>query len=490
MCAGADEPRGSLRETIGDRVRALAFEAGARPSDHGFGRMFPALTGEAHRLPADPRTLSDLARLAAAMADPAPAASTPRTRSAGDGDLPAAYTYLVEFVRNDLIWERRTQEEPRPGDQAFAPLAGLGGLLNRRSGGLDLDSVYDAPRDPATVRRMLVGDVSPRAKGCPHARPARKAKGNDLPRHPRSADPGRDRLPRASDPRGDDSLMLGQLHVAFLKAHNALIASGQSFEAARRALRRRYQWMVLHDLLPKLCAPEVVEEVLEDGPRLWRVERPAALFMPVEFAAAAFELAPAMTRASYDYNRNFRNIDKAALTTRTALSAAGRPAGLPEQYVIAWEGFLPLEAEAPQRARRLDTTLAGAPETAEAQAAARLMRGMRLGLPTGQAVARHLGLKPLRDDTLLAALPDHQRVAALPFCEATPLWFYILAEAGNPEGPAGRHLGPVGSRIVAETLVTLARHSDASILVPGGPPEFGRFSLSDLILLAAEEDHA
>ena len=489
MCAGADEPRGPLRASIGDRVRALALEAGARPSDHGFGRMFPALTGEAHRLPAEPRTLRDLARLAAVMADPAPA-PPPRARSDGDGDLPAAYTYLVEFVRNDLIWERRANDGPRPGAEAYAPLPSLSGLLNRRSGGLDLDSVYDAPRDPGAVRRMLVGDVSPKPKGSAHARPPRRGLRNDLPRHPRSADPGRDRLPRASDARCDDSLMLGQLHVAFLKAHNALITSGQAFEAARRALRRRYQWMVLHDLLPKLCAPDVLEEVLEDGPRLWRVERPASLFMPVEFAAAAFELAPVMARPSYDYNGNFRNAEKAALATRAALAGGGRASGLPEHYLIGWEGFLPLEAEAPQRARRLDTNLAGAPESVEAAAAQRLFRGFRLGLPSGQAVARHLGLRPLRDDTLLAALPDHQRVAALPFCEATPLWFYILAEAGNPEGPAGRHLGPVGSRIVAETLVTLARHSDASILVPGTPPDFERFSLSDLILLAAEEDHA
>lgn len=490
MCIGGEEARPSMRDAIGERVRTLALEAGARPSDHGFCRMYPALAGDAHRLPDGPGLLKDMARLAEAMAEPAEARTPPRLRGPGDADLPAAYTYLAEFVRNDLVWERRPPEESGLGPAAFAPLGALSGLLNRRSGCLDLDSVYDAPRDPSTVRRMLLGAVTPGERGAP-ARPPRKGDGNDLPRHPRGREPARDRIARMSDARNDSSLVLGQLHVAFLKAHNALVASGLSFEAARRALRRRYQWMVLFDLLPKLCAPDVFEEVMADGPRTWRAARPADLFMPVEFFAAAFVLAPSMARASYDYNVHLRDAERAALATRAVLGAGGRgPDTLPEHLIIGWEGFLPLEAAAPQRARRLDTRLSGAPGTVAATAIHHLLRGYRLGLPAGQAVARHFGVRPLRDDTLLAALPEAQRVAALPFCEATPLWFYVLAEAGDPDGPDGAHLGPVGSRIVAEAMWNLVYHSDASILAPGAAPDFDRFSLSDLILLAAEEDMA
>lgn len=491
MTTGSDEQRPSTREAISARVRSLAIEAGARTSDHGFGRMFPALATPACGIGEGPRTLRDLARLAAAMGAcaEAPNGLPPRRRAEGDADIPAAYAFLVEFVLNDLVWERRPVEEAQAaGATGFAPIGTFSTLFNRRSGCLDLESVYDAPRDPAAVRRMLLGDVWRDPFGEPPL-PPRKSPRNDLPRQPRALDPARDRAPRMSDARNDLSLPLSQLHVTFLKAHNALVATGRSFEAARRALRQRYQWMLLFDLLPKVADPAVVEAVMDEGPRLWRRDRPGDIFIPVEFWAAAFAIAPSLARPSYDYNPRLRNVEAPALSTRAALGPSGSgPDGLPADRIIAWEGFLPLEAEAPQRVRRLDTVLAGAPDTVETTALRHLSRGYRLGLPSGQAVAQHLGLKPLKDDTLLAALPEAQRVAALPFCEATPLWFYILAEAGDPAGPAGKHLGPVGSRIVVEALWTLARQSDASILAPGDHRDFDRFTLSDLVLLAADED--
>lgn len=479
---------------IGERVRALAHEAGARTSAAGFTRMFPALAKAEHRLPTGGATIVGLTRLAAAMAEPEGPLPEPRTRTGGDSETPAAYTYLIRFVLHDLVLERvwgAACEGHRPD---FAPLLSLEGLTNRRSGRLELDSLYDAPRDPAVVRRMLVGPVAsgPEALGGALVRPPRKGDRNDLPRISRSTEPVRDRTARCGDPRNDEMLVLSQLHVAFLKAHNALISSGRSFDAARCALRQRYQWMVLFDLLGQLCDGAVLDDVLEKGPRFFRVGRGRDLAMPAEFHAAAFALGPAMMRASYDYNPNFRHVERGALATRYALGTAGRgPQSLPEHWIIAWEGFLPLEARAPQRARALNTELAGGAQTMTALAAHHLLHGYRLGLPTGQAIARHMGLAPLEGAALLAALPEQQREAARPFSEATPLWFYILAEAGarrGPGAPGGAHLGPVGSRIVAETLWTLVRHSEQSILAPGAELDFDRFTLSDLVILAGDQD--
>lgn len=509
MCIGRDDPPASPQDAIGRRVRWLAIAAGARPSDSGFGRMFPGLAGPQHRLPEGAATLEALVALGAGMAEPPPAApaadpgAPPAGRDAGDGDMPAAYTYLIQFVLNDLVWERTLPADPAPPD--FAPLAGLDGLLNRRSGQLDLDSVYDAPRDPAAIDRMLLGPAAtpsrspagplrpapePAPSIVPGAGPAgRRAGSHDLPRFGASRDPSRDRRPRMADPRNDAVLMLSQLHVAFLKAHNALVAGGLGFEAARRALRRRYQALVLDDLARRLCAGEVHAATRNAPPRPG--PGGAGRLLPVEFAAAAFVLAPSLMRARYDMAPRWTDVPRALLSPRIVLGGAGRgPGAVPVDRRIAWERFLPLAARAPQPARRLNTLLAGEPAACAAFATGQLLRGYRLGLPTGQAVARHLGLAPLAGDALLAALPAGQQAAAAPFARATPLWFYVLAEAGDPAGPAGRHLGPVGSRIVADTLWTLARQADGAILGGDGPADFGAFTLCDLVLLAAEQDRA
>jgi hypothetical protein len=49
-----------------------------------------------------------------------------------------------------------------------------------------------------------------------------------------------------------------------------------------------------------------------------------------------------------------------------------------------------------------------------------------------------------------------------PFATSTPLWYYVLAEAKHASG--GLTLGPVGGRIVAETLIGLFRADPASYL--------------------------
>jgi hypothetical protein len=121
-----------------------------------------------------------------------------------------------------------------------------------------------------------------------------------------------------------------------------------------------------------------------------------------------------------------------------------------------------------------------------------LLRGQNLGLPSGEQAAAEFGLPVLPvdvlwgagsrlldesalDDTLKAEL-QRTRSARLrissdwvgldgPLAGNTPLWYYILREAEyhgvehRPDDAAigfgGQHLGPLGSAIVAETLIGL-----------------------------------
>lgn len=114
-----------------------------------------------------------------------------------------------------------------------------------------------------------------------------------------------------------------------------------------------------------------------------------------------------------------------------------------------------------------------------------LMRGFRMGLPSGQAVACMMGVKAkgvLSDDELWFSKGNGDGkeewedgktffMANKQWLEGrAPLWFYILKEAELHE--KGHRLGQVGSRIVAETLIGLAWFDHYSYLfqAPGWNP--------------------
>jgi len=71
--------------------------------------------------------------------------------------------------------------------------------------------------------------------------------------------------------------------------------------------------------------------------------------------------------------------------------------------------------------------------------------------------------------------------------QRTPLWFYVLREADVLED--GRHLGPVGGRIVAEVIAGLIMGDGQSYLRqnPGWEPTYGTdgsFTTVDLLKAA------
>jgi hypothetical protein len=184
---------------------------------------------------------------------------------------------------------------------------------------------------------------------------------------------------------------------------------------------------------------------------------------------------------------------------------------IPDNWIIQWKYFL---KGGSNRARFIDTQLASAlftvpgfPPGEEIRLPVRtLLRGYQLRLPTGQAVAQALELKPEEMmseadiEAVAALLPEDAQLNELQKIRVaddgttwklsgrTPLWFYILAEAVHSRLvlKRGHHLGPVGSRLVAGVLIALVRRSKDSFLkIPGWPPARDpTFNLSDLLRLA------
>lgn len=492
----------------------------ARPVDlHDFDFMFPKLQHKPENLlPVSPDTPAALVALGRTMRDTATGDDP-----AGDSDIPAAYTYLGQFIDHDITLEATSASVEQLLDPALQPLPleeVRKNLKNARTATLDLDSVYAAPA-PTDGDRMVVGRVSPLGgTEKPLLRPEGKDDFNDLPREGRSADMAHDRAALTGDPRNDENTIIGQLHTAFLRAHNALVDAGNEMDDARRLLRQHYQWMVLHDFLPRIADPRVVASVLRDGNRYFTPKK-NKFFIPLEFTVGAYRFGHSMIRESYNFNLNFNRSGEPGtfpatlglLFTFTALSGdfdpgpdGSRPANergtdtLPENWIIEWERMLDTSGDF-DRARRIDSKLVeplfaltdstGAPEPGDRGrlAVRNLLRSYLLRIPTGQAVARALDQTPLTAAQLEAAVPAEQARALRDggLLERTPLWFYVLAEAAHHS--RGRHLGPVGSLIVAEVFAELVRRSEDSILAaPGWRPTLGaregHFTLADLLRLA------
>ena len=515
-------------EAVGNRLRSLAVGVGVASAAPGFGYMFPELQqDEANVLKPERATVEALRALGAAMTDVPEAAPVGGAKGPGDSAIPAIYTYFGQFLDHDITLDETSASMPSLASLDLMPLSSLSGLKNSRTLRLDLDSVYEgsAPRDDVDSRKMKIGPVERlNDTNPPFARPPGKSDANDLPRQGRSEDPSTDRAALIGDPRNDENLIVSQLHLAFLKAHNSLVDEiGGDFDSVRSEMRRRYQRIVLTDFLAKVCDPAVLSDVMANGPTNWQITDGGDLFMPVEFAAAAYRFGHSMVRTLYDYNINFSPTDLGTLFTFTALTGElgqniGVPAEqsdtLPENWIIQWERFVhaPDGGGTPQVAREIDVRLTdftfklqntfgklegendpdpNVVHVAPRLAIRNLLRGYLMRLPTGQAVANRLGEPVLSGEALVEALPPVEalRAAARLFADRTPLWFYVLAEAGDPNGAKGQHLGRVGSRLLAEVLWNLVRHSEDSVLADGIGSNVERYTLAELIALAARHDN-
>jgi hypothetical protein len=542
------EMAGAFRSSHGSTVRGLTLSRNSKFFGGQFGRLFRALP-PADFGANDFETEKNLLALGKQMvAEPDGPKDGPDPEESG---IPAAYTYLGQFVDHDLTFDPASslQQQDDPD-----------GLVDFRTPRFDLDNVYGKGPDDAPylyhhgntfiLGRNLTGAASnPNARDLPRSRPDQNDP-DDFSKE-NLDDPRRAII---GDPRNDENVIISQLQGLFLRFHNRLMkddTGNDPFARVQREVRFHYQWMLVNDFLPRIVSESVLRDVMPHhyapkpndnvratppNLRYFNINQDAV--MPLEFSAAAYRFGHSMVRPGYRLSETVPPLATFGTDEGSSLTGFHQFRG---NWAIDWRRFAdlqPLDFGDPndpnnpgnknrlQLAYKIDTSLvdplghlpdrefqppsslSGTPLRSLAER--NLMRGWRMRLPSGQAIARAMGLQPLPDDKVkigkftgdpadeLELVPITSISAA--FADNCPLWTYVLAETEEvtvtvktnqgDKAIKTRRLGPVGGRIVAETFIGILMADSHSyfnqnpLWTPSKANAQGRFGLTEFVKTA------
>jgi Animal haem peroxidase len=483
--------------------------------DMSFLAADPALAGMRNLLPLqdasmfgagkDPRDLRNLMRRLSARISRDPHPQRPEDED--NRTIPSGYTYLLQFISHDLV----------NTSTSLAATAGRRfGFENARQQPLTLDNIYGGGPDVCphayeySLRCAQSHGLIPRTR----LRTGRAMGGSGSTKSMPFADVGRatpvdvrdDGIPGGTqslltealvaDARNEDHALIAQITGLFHRLHNFIIAqidnsrppetapdAYRNFICARFLLTLIYRKIILHDVLRRLLDPSVIRYYLIEQRPLLGDNTKA---IPVEFSHGAFRCGHAMVRNSYRVNSD------TALDTGRALQICSlrSPNFVPltEDWIVKWERFFEIGETVPNYSRRLRPNFS--PIARSEQFFAPLNpkagdNGDAAGLPNRDlvsAIYARVWSVPKLIDTLRGKsteianfLPAYQDNAVLltnwlnatadpngiteqfqPGDVATivddpPLPFYVLHEASHWHD--GQRLGPLGSIIVAETII-------------------------------------
>jgi hypothetical protein len=384
------------------------------------------------------------------------------------GDLaPSGFVYLGQFLAHDL-----TRDETRLEHASAAPEQ----TRNFHAPRLNLESVYGggSKKSPDLYDRSEIGSET-FLLGNTRAISPKKIPSTPDDFHRRNGSP------LLADDRNDQHLILAQLHVVFLQFHNRVVdylKGGASFdeafpnetifETARRLVVWHYQWIVRNEFLKWFILPEILADIERHGPRFFKPARGEEIpALPVEFTQAAFRFGHSMVQPQYEINQWIGLVRLSGLLRRTRAGESGE--SLPANQVVDWDRFTRTWGGNANFAENIDTLIsedmfnlpaAAMPIFSKAAPPPlpqmTLVRGSRIGLPSGQEACRAAGVRPLTSAQIGFDNEGNEFLRNRGMNEKTPLWYYLLREAeilGIRRFRGGECLGPLGSRIVAEVLL-------------------------------------
>ncbi len=504
-------------------VSASAQER-TRSSENTFTRMFPGLNPFA---PATDEMREQAKRLGTLggpidamdlLTDPIQSILNPAVHSPNNPDNPtmtAGVTFLGQFIDHDLTLDPRSPLKERTDPRR---------TTNFRTAAFDLDSVYgNGPEESPELYDRSSGDIKFRVEIIPGSETVSRkgAVRYDLPRDGNNT-------ALIGDGRNDENVVISQLHLAMLRFHNAVVdrlratptlagaSSERIFQMAQRQVRWHYQWIVLNEFLPLTIGQELVRDILRNGTRFYTIDNPfssdrfrdrerdRAALIPIEWAVAAYRFGHSQVRPSYRLNFGpdggspfFAFAFDDSFDPNEPDPADLRGGKRAPRRFVDWQTFFNFGDGNVRPNKKIDTKLSsvlmhllgsrgpapGMPSDGVQSLASRnLMRHVNFGLPSGQAIARVMGVRTLTPAQLTELQPYGMD-------RSTPLWYYILKEAELLEN--GEQLGPVGGRIVGEVFIGILRADRSSYLaserhwrptLPSATP--GEFRMTDLLTFA------
>ena len=427
-------------------------------------------------------------------------------------NLPSGYTYLLQFIAHDMVntsislaatdGRRFGFENARRQPLTLDTIYGGGPDVSPQA--YEFSQICKESRGlmPRTrLRRGRVQNRSGSTAGMPFADIGRAAPidvaDDGISSHTSAAGcPLTEAL--VADARNEDQALIVQITVLFHRLHNFILDQIDSsrgsktaddayrnFISARFLLTLIYRRIIFNDVLYRLLDPSVIRYYLVEKRPL--VADGDSGRIPVEFSHGAFRCGHAMVRNSY----KVRSED--ALETARAMQFSSRrsPGFVPltEDWIIKWERFFEISKQTPPNySRRLgpnfspiirsefffpplnsnmdgDGDAAGLPNRdlvsavyAKIWSVPKLIDALRATSPELSHFLPGYGeyISPLKNwleatanPTSLSEQFEPDDVSAL--AADPPLPFFVLFEAAAKHG--GQRLGPLGSIIVAETMI-------------------------------------
>jgi hypothetical protein len=412
-------------------------------------------------------TVDELRLLANLMRDP-----TLRLPSVDNRNY-AGLTYLGQFIDHDITREKNTVL----GNSAV----NTNTLINERTSWFDLDSVYGDNNSLLNAQGLFDFSVNQFGE-------------EDLPRNS-------DGTAIIGDPRNEENLIIAELHFVFLKFHNKVMQDlqlanptmllPQLISQAQKIVQWHYQFIIVNEFVKEISGKYFsrIFDVNTSTPIVHPAIKNIGAKIPLEFNGACYRFGHSNVRDGYYINDQF---DIFPLFDPVLPDLTGfKPR--PVRQVIDWSMFFPMPfTKGFQEWEGIDPfvvnslfQLPGVVATGEPILPLRSMiRGTMYGLPSGQDLARALGVP---EEEILSVskgslvfqtingvvLPQELEILNLKFGESTPLFYYILMEAwvfGN-----GDALGPLGSLVVGGVILNLLQINQDSYLNNAFSPTAGLF---------------